>query len=126
MDVICPYCNKKAELVDSKIIYGISYGMIYLCRRCDAYVGVHKNSKKFVPLGRLANAELREWKKKAHSVFDRLWRIKMIREKCSKTHARKSGYKWLAKQLEIEVKDCHIGMFDVNMCQKVVSIIKGL
>lgn len=47
---ICPYCYGKPEYVDSKEIYGVSYGMVYLCRSCDAYVGVHhKNSKK--PLG---------------------------------------------------------------------------
>jgi len=47
--------------------------MIYLCRSCDAYVGVHKGTDK--PKGRLANAELREYKKKAHSAFDPLWRF---------------------------------------------------
>ena len=30
-----------------------------------AYVGVHKGTDK--PLGRLANAELRYWKKRAHA-----------------------------------------------------------
>lgn len=29
---ICPYCGKPTEYVDSSIIYGRSYGMIYLCR----------------------------------------------------------------------------------------------
>ena len=27
---ICPYCGKPTEYVDSSIIYGRSYGMIYL------------------------------------------------------------------------------------------------
>lgn len=39
-NVICPYCEKPAEFVDSSVIYGRSYGMIYLCRKCGAYVGV--------------------------------------------------------------------------------------
>ncbi|WP_278247013.1 zinc-finger-containing protein [Agathobaculum desmolans] len=71
-DVICNYCGRKAELVDSKVIYGTSYGMMYLCRRCNAYVGCHKGTDR--PLGRLADAELRYWKKAAHAVFDPLWR----------------------------------------------------
>ena len=61
--VYCDYCGRETEYVDSKVIYGKSYGKIYLCRNCMAYVGVHKGTDK--PLGRLANAELRNWKKAA-------------------------------------------------------------
>lgn len=70
--VYCDYCGRETEYVDSKVIYGKSYGKIYLCRNCMAYVGVHKGTDK--PLGRLANAELRNWKKAAHAVFDPLWK----------------------------------------------------
>ena len=55
--VMCPYCGERAVYTNSKEVYGRSYGMIYLCRPCDAYVGVHDGTAK--PLGRLANAELR-------------------------------------------------------------------
>ena len=58
--VYCDYCGRETEYVDSKVIYGKSYGKIYLCRNCMAYVGVHKGTDK--PLGRLANAELRKRK----------------------------------------------------------------
>lgn len=52
--VICNYCGTPADFVDSSVVYhGHSFGMIYLCPRCGAYVGVHKGSDK--PLGRLAN-----------------------------------------------------------------------
>ena len=71
--VYCDYCGRETEYVDSKVIYGKSYGKIYLCRNCMAYVGVHKGTDK--PLGRLANAELRNWKKAAHAVFDPLWTL---------------------------------------------------
>ena len=53
-NVYCPYCGRQAEYVDSKVIYGRSYGMAYLCRNCDAYVGVHRGTDE--PLGRLADA----------------------------------------------------------------------
>ena len=45
-EVYCDYCGRRAEFVDSKVIYGKSYGMIYLCRCCPgyAYVGVHKGT----------------------------------------------------------------------------------
>ena len=57
----CPYCQSVSVLTDSKVIYGKSYGMVYLCLnypKCDSFVGVHKNSIK--PLGRMANRELRK------------------------------------------------------------------
>lgn len=73
---ICPYCGKPTEYVDSSVIYGRSYGMIYLCRDCKAYVGVHKGTDQ--ALGRLANAELREAKKEAHFYFDQIAKTSLI------------------------------------------------
>ena len=122
----CPYCKQPAKLVDSKEIYGISYGWAWFCKPCKAWVGCHKNSKKHAPLGRLANAELRYWKKKAHAVFDPLWQRKMKRDNCTKGQARKAAYKWLAKQLQIEIKDCHVGMFDVEKCKKTVEACRAI
>ena len=110
--VKCPYCGKTAELVDSIEIYGRSYGMVYLCRECDAYVGCHPGTDK--PLGRLANRELRMWKMRAHSAFDLLWKCRHMR--------RQQAYAWLAEKLDIPTEQCHIGMFDVDMCQKVIDV----
>ena len=123
-DVICQYCGNPAELVDSAIIYGKSYGMIWLCEPCNAYVGVHKYSKKYAPLGVLANPELREAKKDAHKIFDPLWQRKMERDKCSKAEARKLAYAWLAGKMGLTIQKCHIGMFSVEECNKVVEICK--
>ena len=113
MVVICQYCKKPAKFVDSKIIYGKSYGMIYLCKDCNAYVGVHKGTSR--PLGILANAELREWKKKAHASFDPLWKTKLM--------TRREAYEWLAKQMGKSLEKCHIGMFDVSECEQVVDLV---
>lgn len=33
---------------------------------------------------------------------------------------RKEAYKWLSNALQVEGKDCHIGMFDVETCEDVV------
>jgi len=35
---------------------------------------------------------------------------------------RTDAYGWLSRQLGIEFKSCHIGMFDVEMCQKVIEV----
>lgn len=116
---ICPYCGNKPVLKDSIEIYGQSYGLIWHCEPCGAYVGVHKGTE--VPLGRLANGVLREYKKQAHAAFDVIWQHKISRS-MSKKVARGETYNWLAEQMGMEPKDCHIGMFDENQCVEVIKI----
>ncbi len=114
--VLCPYCHNEAKYVDSKVVYGRSYGMIYLCSDCDAYVGVHKGTDK--PLGRLANRDLRKWKIAAHEAFDPLWKSGRMK--------RNQAYVWLAKQMRLNREDAHIGMFDIEMCKELVKICNDL
>lgn len=112
---ICPYCNKISKLVTGKEIYPHRKDLFslnfYSCSSCDAYVGTHKGTTK--PLGRLANKELRKAKSAAHRAFDPLWKFGGMK--------RKEAYKWLAEVLNIKSADCHIGMFDVEMCEDVVT-----
>ena len=116
MDVTCPYCGRKAVYTDSAEVYhGYSYGMIYLCRPCGAWVGVHRGTDK--PKGRLANAELRKWKMAAHDAFDPLWQTGIFKRR------RNAAYAWLAEQMGLPKEQTHIGMFDVAQCQKVIQII---
>ena len=101
--VICDYCGTPADFVDSSVVYhGHSFGMIYLCPRCGAYVGVHKGSDK--PLGRLANSELRNWKKAAHAAFDPLWKYGPYRGR------RNEAYRWLSEKmgtrLNLRILEC--------------------
>lgn len=98
------------------------FGWVWGCRQCEAWVGVHKGTSK--ALGRLANAELRKYKKQAHKYFDWLWQQKMKRQNLPKNVARTAGYEWLAKELDIEKRYCHIGMFDVDDCKRVIELCK--
>lgn len=124
--VLCPYCGKVAKYVTGREIYS-SRGKwddmwFWACLPCGAWVGCHRYSKKHgfrgdEPLGRLANARLRQRKRAAHDAFDPLWN-KNARLK------RVDAYKWLAGKLGIPVEECHIGMFDVEMCDKVIRAVK--
>lgn len=119
----CRYCERQAQLSQfgqRNYPYQRDYGPIWVCTPCDAWVGCHPGTTK--PLGGLANAELREWKIKAHAAFDPLWQGKMRRDQCSKGQARRAGYRWLAKQLGLEFHRTHIGYFNVDECRKVVEI----
>lgn len=115
MNPICPYCNQESELTDSAVVYGRSYGMIYLCKPCDAYVGTHKSSNK--PLGRLANARLRRLKMRVHKEFDPIWQRGPM--------SRKQAYAWLSLALNIHPDDCHVGTFDDKRCEQALSVINS-
>lgn len=132
----CPYCPGIANLRSSKEIYsGRDFGLMFICENypiCNSYVGCHQGTKK--PLGTPANEELRKFRNLAHSSFDALWRRKQkklvnesrkYREKSNAKYlARSRGYKWLSENLNIEFEKCHIGMFDIEKCKKVISVCK--
>jgi hypothetical protein len=114
-DPICPYCNKPATLVGGDSIYphrpDLHDKKFWACTPCQAYVGCHKGTTE--ALGRLADAQLRAAKMSAHAAFDPLWREGSM--------SRKDAYAWLSQALGVPPDDCHIGMFDVDMCKRVVE-----
>lgn len=111
---VCPYCKKASTLVDSKVIYGISYGMIYACKPCDAYVGCHAGTKR--AKGRLANKALRQLKKEAHLYFDKIWKLKLL--------SRNDAYQWLSEMIKLPRKYTHIGMLGEKTCREVIYYSK--
>lgn len=116
--MLCPYCHSGASLKDNAVIYGKSYGLAWICNKypeCDSYVGCHPGTD--IPLGRMANKELRKAKMAAHKAFDALWKSKI-------GTTRKRAYAWLAGQLKIHEKSCHIGNFDVALCEKVIEVCR--
>ena len=119
---ICPYCEIPAALVehgDELYPYRRDFGMLWACR-CGAYVGCHPGT--ILPLGRLADAELREAKKRAHAVFDPIWQREIERNGAKPRSARAFTYGWLARELGISTDQCHIGWFDNAQCQRVIEI----
>lgn len=124
---ICPYCSKPSTLVNGDAIYPNRRDLALLkyhrCEPCQAHVGCHrvgaftfKNDKKTVsdgtlPLGRLANAELRAAKQAAHAAFDPIWQ--------DNGRPRRAVYAWLANKLGLSFDDTHIGEFDVARCHQV-------
>lgn len=111
---ICPYCWQESKLINSEEFYGVYYGMMYICKPCDAYVGCHKYTE--VALGRLANKNLREFKKKAHECFDQIWQQKIMK--------RKEAYMWLSEQTGVPAEYMHIGMLGEQMCKIVITLCK--
>jgi zinc-finger-containing domain len=73
----------------------------------EAYID--RKALKAAPGSELARARVA-----AHAAFDPLWK--------SGTMSRRSAYDWLAIQLHLPVSACHMVLFDVAMCQRVVAV----
>ena len=103
----CPECGKSMVLRISK------YGFFYGCEmfpKCKATHGAHRKTGK--PLGNPANKETKEWRIKAHDVFDKMWKNDEMN--------RKAAYRWMKKTLKITPEDAHIGKFDLDMCKRLI------
>jgi hypothetical protein len=122
---ICPYCGKSSVKTTGNAIYPhlprLAGKTFYQCVPCKAWVGCHDGTDK--PLGRLADAQLRRAKQDAHAAFDPIWKT-LVEAGMGKSAARSRAYAWLAKELGIERSACHIGEFDLTMCQEIVNIVK--
>ena len=119
--VTCQYCGLPAKLVGGNAIYphrpDLQSLKFYLCRPCNAYVGCHEGTDR--AKGSLADAPTREARKRAHAAFDPLW----INAKNHRSKTRRNAYKWLSSALGIPAEQTHIGMFDEEMCNKVVQAV---
>lgn len=117
----CNYCNNDCLWVENKYIYGKNYGksfMIWLCEKCDAYVGCHNNTKK--PLGTLANKELRLLRKRAKNIFiNKLMGGNWSCDRKTKTKA----YKILNNHFK---KEFHFGSSSISECKNVIKLMKDL
>ena len=118
----CNICGQNTVIFASNsIIYGKEYGSgkCYYCTNCGAYVGTHKPRPEEA-MGILATKEMRDMKTKCHALFDSHWK----NEK-DKRSARNKAYEQLANDMEISVKECHFGWFDMETLKKAYFILLG-
>lgn len=112
----CSYCGRPAALVSGSVVYphrpDLAEKRFYHCAACAAWVGCHPGTTK--PLGTLADAKTRQARLVAHAYFDPIWKHGKMR--------RKDAYAWLAKELGIPVRECHISWFSAKRCRQVVAI----
>jgi hypothetical protein len=117
----------RADLYEREYLY---------CEPCQAWVGCHPDG---TPMGMLADAELRKERMEAHRLFNTLWQTK-LRARASeyaegtkgwrskeiriKKECMRAGYMWLAAQMGIPPRECHIAMFDVEQCKKVQELCR--
>jgi len=112
--LICPYCGKPAELVSEEEWYGRVFDKLgrprWVCWPCRASVGTHPDAR--TPLGSLANRELSQARIDAKIQLKQLF------------PDQKERYRWLARQMNLSAKECHVGMFNLQQCRRVVELCR--
>lgn len=112
----CPYCGSHSVLRSADGIYRTNdkNTMLYVCSRypaCDSYVRVHPGTK--IPLGTMANRELRALRNEAHRNFDQLHKRGLM--------SREDAYHWLASILAAPLGQAHIGHLGEYYCRQVIE-----
>lgn len=117
----CPYCHANASLRPASVVYGHnrrSQGkFLYLCDRwpaCDAYVSAH--DRTHLPMGVLANGDLRHKRILAHQALRQLQQ--------SRNMEKWEVYIWLQAKLGLNEHQAHIGQFSDWMCDEVICLCK--
>ena len=118
IQIRCPYCGAKATLRPSSAVYGNAAktdGYLYVCDRypkCDAYVAAHRKSR--LPMGTLANGDLRHKRIEAHKAFDWMWRSGLM--------SKRQAYRWMQAKLGLNEKQAHIAKFSEYMCDQLIAV----
>ena len=93
--------------------------MLYVCSRypeCDAYVRVQPGTT--IPLGTLANGDLRALRRETHQYFDKLY--------TSGWMTKQEAYRWLANFLQAPQSQAHIGYLGEYTCRQVLRACKEM
>ncbi len=112
----CPYCGSHTILRSAEGIYidNSRDTKLYVCKnypRCDSYVRVHPGT--LIPVGTVANRELRALRAEAHRHFDRLHKEGFM--------SKQDAYQWLASTLGVPESQAHIGYLSEYYCNTVIQ-----
>ena len=112
----CPYCGSPVVYRSADGIYrDNSKGtMLYVCSRypeCDSYVRAHTGTN--IPVGSMANHELRTLRRTAHHYFDQLYESGYM--------SKQDAYQWLADLIVAPLSEAHIGYLGEYYCKQVIE-----
>lgn len=123
MKIYCCTCEKiiDARLTDGAEIYPHRWDLCHLpfwkCDVCSNYVGCHyKNENSIIPLGVIANKDIRKMRKRIHSLIDPIWREGKMR--------RGDLYKYISDKIGYEF---HTGdIQSIEDADKIIKIIREI
>lgn len=112
----CPYCGSTAILRDASYVHGEKSrgGKVYVCSHypvCNSYVNVQSGTT--IPIGTLANKELRKKRIRAHKIFDQIWKQGIL--------SKAEAYRWIADKFCLNEQQAHIGKFSDYMCDQLIK-----
>lgn len=112
----CPYCGSHSVLRSADGIYkdNSNGAMLYVCKnypKCDSYVRVHPGTR--IPMGTLANGELRALRMEAHRHFNQLYMSGIM--------SKQDAYQWLSAVLAAPMSQTHIGYLGEYYCRLVIE-----
>ena len=108
---ICRYCGGKIIKSTTRALYPKGREPIYLCVNCNAYVGCYPDGR---PMGKVANTVLRLKRQETHRIFDQFWK--------NQGWSRSAADRWLARSLNIPEQDAHIGLMEMDECERVIRL----
>lgn len=112
----CPYCGSHVVYRSADGIYrdNSKGAMLYACAKypdCDSYVRVHAGTN--IPVGSLANHELRALRRTAHHYFNQLYECGYM--------SKQDAYQWLADLIMAPLSEAHIGYLGEHYCKEVIK-----
>lgn len=115
----CRYCGGEIRIQDHMVVYGKTYGdwpYVYRCPPCDARVGMHPFTN--IPLGTLANEELRRARKDVKNRFQDIFKLGHM--------TRSEAYAALADEMGIDRENCHFGWFEIEHIAFAWTAVKAI
>lgn len=135
---LCIHCGSFARLTTGREVYPHRADLrplrFWACAPCEAFVGCHKpgafvdladgrrlESDGTLPLGRPANAALRQQRSAVHAQLDRLWR-----SSDKPGRRRRFVYAELGLRMGLSVDETHVGLFDGPRCEQALEALVGV
>lgn len=112
-DLKCADCGADMQIRSSSKYPKPFYG----CSRFPECRGSHGAYIDGRPMGIPANKETKLARIQAHKVFDVIWKDELVK-------SRRAAYSWMGTRMGLNKMQCHISMFDKDMCEKLIALVK--
>lgn len=130
----CPACGRPMQLRPSRDPSSPDWWGCTGYPACDVRQSAGKDGQ---PVGVPADKETRQARIRAHDALDPIWdgALEVYQDESKDSSltveqllqiARGRTYSWLADQLQMDRKDCHVANFDLFHCELVVKVCEGV
>lgn len=110
-DVLCFECGSPMVLRMNRKFKG--HGLFYGCQNWPSCKGIHSAHPDGTPMGKPADSRTRKARHEVHLAFDPIWRRRY--------KTRNGAYALLRRELGLTKDECHIGLFDLAMCERALE-----